>query len=122
MDQLFEADIRVRQSIYKCFQNLILESQRNANLELYEEVGYQLAFCYRVGFGVRKDENECQKWLLESKRHVSDLESQLQTIKSSESRRYDIMSRFGLLVIKGHVPEFCDVQYYRERDRLKDIY
>ena len=122
MGQLFAADIRVRQSIHKCFQNLILESQRNANLELYEEVGYQLAFCYRVGFGFRKDENECQKWLLESKRHVSDLESQLQTIKSSKPRRYDSTSSFGLLFIKGHVPDFCDVQYYRERDRLKDIY
>ena len=123
MVQLFEVDFRVRQSIFTCFQSLIREAQRNANLEFYEEVGFQLAFCYKLGFGVRKDENECRKWLYESKRHESDLEHQLQLVKSSNyGRRYDPASRFGLWFGKGHVPMPGDVQYYREKNLLNDIH
>ncbi len=123
MDQLFEVDLRVKQSIFTCFQSLIREAQSNANLNFYEEVGFQLAFCYKVGFGVRKDENESRKWLLESKRHEADLEHQLQLIKSSGlGRRYDPSRNFGLWFGRGHVSMPGDVQYYREKNRLDDIY
>ena len=121
MDQLFEVDLRVRQSIFTCFHNLIREAQSNANPSFYEEVGFQLAFCYKVGFGVRKDENESRKWLLESKKHEADLELQLQLINSS-GRRYDPSRNFGLWFGRGHVSTLGDVQYYREKNRLDDIF
>ena len=123
MLQLFEVDIQVRRSIRTCLQNLIHDAQRNANPELYEELGFQLAFCYRIGFGVGKDENECRKWLLESKRHQSDLEHQIQLIKSSNfGRRFHESLQFGLWFGKGHIPMLGDVQYFRERNRLNDIF
>ena len=123
MKQLFEVDIQVRRSICWCLQNLIHDAQRNANAELYQELGFQLAFCYRMGFGVRKDENECRKWLLESKRHPSDLEHQIQLIKSSTfGRRFHESTQFGLWFGKGHIPTVGDAQYFRERNRLNDIF
>ena len=123
MDQLFDVDLQVRRCIFACFQSLLREAQRIANPSFYEEVVCQLAFCYKLGFGVRRDENECRKWLLESKKHESDLEDQLNLIKSSNfRRRYDPLSKFGLWLGKGHVSVLgFDVQYYREKNQLSDI-
>ena len=106
-----------------CLQNLINNAQRNTNPDLYQQLGFQMAFCYRMGFGVRKDENECRKWLLESKRHQSDLEYQIQLIKWSYSgRQFHESSQFGLWYGKGHIPILGDAQYFRERNRLNDIF
>lgn len=111
MDQLFEVDPQVRQCIFACFQNLLREAQRNANPNFYEEVAFQLAFCYKLGFGIRRDEDECRKWLFESKKHESDLEQQLELIKSSSlGRRYDPSGKFGLWWRKGHISTIGDVQ------------
>ena len=123
MVQLFEVDIQVRRSIRTCLQNLTHDTQKNANADLYQELGFQLAFCYRMGFGVRKDENECRKWLLESKRHQSELEHQIQLIKSSKSGRlFHESLQFGSWFGKGHIPTLGDAQYFRERNRLNDIF
>lgn len=77
MDQLLDVDLQVRRCMFACFQSLLREAQRNANPSFYEEVIFQLAFCCKLGFGVRRDETECRKWLVESEKHESDLEYQL---------------------------------------------
>ena len=77
MDQLFDVDLQLRRCMFACFQSLLREAQSNANPSFYEEVILQLAFAVSWAFGVRRNENECREWLVESEKHEPDLEYQL---------------------------------------------
>lgn len=125
LPQLFDVDFRVRRAIFTCLGELLEQTQaashRETDLNLYMEIAYQLAFCYKFGFGVPRNDEQCQAWLAKSGRPNSDLEDQLQVIKSSIGRNHSPSLNFGLWFQKGHVPMASDAQYYRERNQLKDI-
>ncbi|KAK4227124.1 hypothetical protein QBC38DRAFT_455500 [Podospora fimiseda] len=49
-----------------------------------QNASFQLALCYALGFGVTRDESECERWLARSGRCADDLAGVLERIKNAE--------------------------------------
>ena len=123
--QLFNVDFEVRQGIFKCLESLTRTAKetprRTQNIVSTSDLAYQLAFCYKLGFGVPRDEDKCRMWLADTDLTNSDLENQIDHIKSSTSQGYSPTSTFGFWYSHTPVPTVNNAQYYRERKKLKDI-
>lgn len=120
MPQLFEVDFRVRSQIFRCLKTLAEESLGNDIWSVYQEACLQLAFCYRMGFGVERADATAEMFLVQSqKRQV--LEDQLVALKSSVNQGYNPGAIYGLWYARGHVSTATDAQYYREQKQLTSI-
>jgi tetratricopeptide (TPR) repeat protein len=120
MPQHFEVDFRVRRQIFRCLKTLAEESLENDIWSVYQEACLQLAFCYRIGFGVERADATAEMFLVQSQmRQV--LEDQLVALKSSVNQCYNPFAIFGLWHARGHVPTSTDAQYYREQKQLTSI-
>jgi tetratricopeptide (TPR) repeat protein len=120
MPQLFEVDFRVRSQIFRCLKTLAEESLGNDIWSVYQEACLQLAFCYRMGFGVERADETAEMFLVQS--HMRKvLEDQLIVLKSSVNQCYNPCTIFGLWYARGHVSTATDAQYYREQNQLTSI-
>ena len=83
--------------ILACFQSLLCEARRIVNQGFYEDVVFQIGFRHVLGYGVRRDGNECRKWLTESRKQGLDLGHQLNLVQSLNcGRRYDPSEEVGV--------------------------
>jgi tetratricopeptide (TPR) repeat protein len=120
MPQLFEIDFRVRTQIFQCLERLADETRRDDELSVYEEACLQLAFCYKMGFGVERADAKADMFLSQShKNHV--LEDQLIALKRSTNQGYNPSAVFGFWYAGGHMCTTTDAQYYREQKLLASV-
>ena len=123
--QLFNVDFEVRQGIFKCLESLTRVAKetpgRTQTILSAADLAYQLAFCYKVGFGVPRYEDKCRMWLADTDHKYSDLKDEFDYIKSRSGQKYSSTSGFGFWYSQIPVRIASDAQYYREWKKLKDI-
>ena len=111
LDQFVKANFRVRQYIADCLEyQYYLHPERTSNL------AFQLAFCYKLGFGRSHDENKCVEWLSRSNRDRKDLDSEIGFVKAQRSWQFMSKNAF-LLNEKG----FLDWAYFSEHQSLQQL-
>ena len=124
MCQLVQLDYRVRVRI---FQSLMVQVSR-VNEENYSHIDfdacYQLAWCYKIGFGTEKDDDAFGSWLLKSKRDVKLFDQELKDIKElgatplANLSIYSPHTKFSVWLEQGCGSGINSAQYYRETDSL----
>jgi hypothetical protein len=72
------ADYRVRRQIRDSIENSYF---RNQHKPLAADIAFQIAFCYKIGFGVKSDDNECHKWLEKSNKQLDDLKTEKEAVR-----------------------------------------
>jgi hypothetical protein len=79
-------DYRVRSKIVACLKTRASDSARRRSCDTRSRnAAFQLALCYKVGFGVRIDETESRIWLEHSLRQQDDLEYEFELLKREEA-------------------------------------
>ena len=80
-----------------------------------ENAAFQSAFCYKIGFGVAKDEEESQRMLRLSKRRREEFEreiSKLKRLRHGKMVRIFRENKFTEMLCQGHSPEIDYVQHF----------
>jgi tetratricopeptide (TPR) repeat protein len=121
MPQLFDADFRARDYIFQEFRILAEETVNSDVWSVHQEVCLQVAFCYKMGFGIKQNHTEAEKWLAQS--HMSEiLDKQLAALQETASRTYHPTTVYGLWFRKGHIHlTATNPQYYREQRKLASV-
>jgi tetratricopeptide (TPR) repeat protein len=80
----------------------------------------QLAFCYKIGFGIPRSEEKSKVLLAQSHKH-DVLEDQLIALKQSAGPSYNPSTIYGLWHDRGVISTTTDAQYYREQNLLASV-
>ena len=91
--QLYEADIRVRTYITQALEE-------HLQLTADEQIAFELAFCFRIGFGVARSDRYTI-YLKESQRDDQALQNAIELLKSSYS--YSQNTTIMELLSRGHL-------------------
>ncbi|KAL8840330.1 MAG: hypothetical protein Q9170_001345 [Blastenia crenularia] len=93
LDQLMKVDHRIRRQIRWCLEEQFdcLKNPRTA---------FQLALCFRLGFGGPADERSCMDWISQSEKGSQKLDSEISTIASRKHWQY-ASKKIHLLTEKG---------------------
>ncbi|OCK98961.1 uncharacterized protein K441DRAFT_693173 [Cenococcum geophilum 1.58] len=75
--QFVKIDRRVREHIMKC---ILHEARYNKCLRCQKNSAFQLALCFKIGFGIAASERSSQEWLQNSGRAAAELQSEVQLI------------------------------------------
>src|SRR5271170_2689860 len=115
--QLYTADYRLRSYIAKCLKDKASDIESNPGYEASSrEAAFQLAFCYQVGFGVRRDDERSQDFLSQSLRQREELNREINRVKE-EFVSLSFQGSYGRLVHQGYVA-FDFAGYYLEKKLL----
>jgi hypothetical protein len=99
------ADYRVRKHIRLCLENSFFRNQTQPSAL---NIAFQIAFCYKIGFGVESDKTKCDIWLRRSKRIADDLDAEKQDIQQRDWRNERLRS-------EGFLTELDLISEYRAR-------
>ncbi|KAL1612049.1 hypothetical protein SLS60_000272 [Paraconiothyrium brasiliense] len=118
MVQLYDVDYRVRNMIFECLKNVYSETK---DIELFEiinrSVSRQIAMCYQLGFGVRRDTTLAEQWVLNSSMRNQFSES-LTALCATTIPLYQGWTKWAKWsneVFAGHYERTNDMQYYRDQ-------
>src|SRR5436305_15334282 len=76
---LLDADFRVRELVAECLE---LKASNSSCTPCKQAAAFELAFCYKIGFGVLLDDDKSQSWLKRSGRYPKELEVEMSNIPS----------------------------------------
>ena len=76
---LLGADFRVRELIAECLE---LKASNSSCTPCTLAAAFELAFCYKIGFGFPLDDDKSQSWLKRSGRYPKELELEMSNIRS----------------------------------------
>src|SRR5271156_936647 len=118
--QLYTADYRLRSYIAKCLKDKASDIESNPGYEASSrEAAFQLAFCYHIGFGVRKDDKRSQAFLSQSLRQHEELNREINRVKE-EIMGLPFQGSFRRLSQQGYIRmDFAG--YYLEKKLLENI-
>src|SRR5271170_3081090 len=115
--QLYTADYRLRSYIAKCLKDKASDIESNPGYEASSrEAAFQLAFCYQVGFGVRKDDERSQAFLSQSLRQQEELNREINRVEE-ESESQSFQGSFRRLYHQGYITTNF-AEYYFEKELL----
>jgi tetratricopeptide (TPR) repeat protein len=101
----------VRRLIFECFRH----KSTDTNCEdCATNAKYELAFCYYVGFGTRRNIELAQHWVSQCGRTLECLEDETDEVVDFDSNRNKRMAQFGLNgfdMIMDHVNEYRKSNY-----------
>src|SRR5947199_10404755 len=75
---LLHADFRVRKLVAGCLE---LKASNSSCTPCTLAAAFELAFCYKIGFGVPLDDDKSQSWLKRSGRYPKALEAEMSNIR-----------------------------------------
>ncbi|KAF8538086.1 hypothetical protein BDD12DRAFT_911052 [Trichophaea hybrida] len=89
--RLVASDYRVRIQIRESLEKNYF---RNHHESFAAHIAFQVAFCYKIGFGVKSDDNKCRVWLERSNKQPDDLKAEKEAVRpdsgnSERIRKYD---------------------------------
>ena len=126
LQQLHWADCRVRSYIHACLKRRVSDfSHETFCKDCLRDATFQLAFCYRLGFGVSKDDRESRILLEQSTRQLEELEHQIDLVKAETVRLSFHEGKFKQLFDKGHMKFLQFSTYYgdyQQRERISREY
>ncbi|KAF8535484.1 hypothetical protein BDD12DRAFT_892616 [Trichophaea hybrida] len=96
LDHLMDADYRVRTQIRESLENNYI---RNQNQPFADDIAFQVAFCYHIGFGVKSDENTCNMWLEKSNKQLNDLRIAIDSVQPAKCQREGIRGQNSLVKV-----------------------
>jgi tetratricopeptide (TPR) repeat protein len=102
LGDLIVADYRVRTRIR---ENLEINYFRQENQPIAAQIAFQLAFCYRIGFGVKSDGSKCDMWLGKSNRHSDDFKIEKEVVRPTIWKK-GRMSRINGLMTVDNIYEY----------------
>ncbi|KAL9119337.1 MAG: hypothetical protein Q9187_004112 [Circinaria calcarea] len=115
-EQLYPADFRVRPYIAACLEKRLINS---ASSHEAQNAAFQLALCYKIGFGVPLDDNKSQSLLRQSTMRPEDIESRLSLMRKSGMYMYLRTHSFADLVeSEGSFFSINVAQAYRNQGQL----
>ncbi|KAL9120619.1 MAG: hypothetical protein Q9187_002827 [Circinaria calcarea] len=106
---LYEEDYRVWTHIIRCLKKRAENSPKDASAQ---NAAFQLAFCYSIGFGVRRDDQKVQLWLNQSQRNGDDLEVEKRALDHTvtntgiNSAKIRSWNKNGYFTAPNHIPEY----------------
>jgi hypothetical protein len=113
------ADYRVRSQITNCLRARACDSGDKPFCEaVSRKAAFQLALCYKMGFGIMRDEKESQFWLKFSSRGPKGLDSGISLVEREVQFR---RSTFQRLWHQGHMKAMDFAQHYREQRQLHQV-
>jgi tetratricopeptide (TPR) repeat protein len=120
---LYLCDYRVRIHIRKCLEELYRETQNSSILDAESNIAFQLALCYYIGFGVRRDEEKANCLLKQHNLNHSE-RPRFERVVARIGEQFHILvpisEAMGDLEEKGHLPETDISAYYMEQDNLEN--
>ena len=93
---LVVADYRVRIQIRDSLENNYL---RNQYRSFATHIAFQLAFCYRIGFGVKSNHNKSHIWLEQSDKQLNDLEVEKEAVRPAKWKNGRMRGLSGLVLV-----------------------
>jgi len=112
--QLIKAHYGVRCHIIQCLR------KRNEQRTISQLQALDLALCYEIGFGVRKDETKCKSVLKENKISSKTLKDLIKRLKGSPDRSTFEKSTLKKLSKDGYLPVFDFGRQYHQEQRLHE--
>src|SRR5207248_10663878 len=76
LEMLLGAEFRVRKLVAECLE------LKASNSSCTLAAAFELAFCYKIGFGVPLDDDKSQCWLKRSGRYPKELEAEMSNIST----------------------------------------
>lgn len=123
--QLSELDYLVRSQIFQCLKALVPSTMIHVCSLFDLEICYQMAFCYRLGFGTAKNDQASKTWLARSQRSQECFEALTKGLISGippypNSLTYQPHTIFSKWYLQGHITYLHRAQYYRKQNRLEE--
>ncbi|KAG8534311.1 uncharacterized protein KY384_001155 [Bacidia gigantensis] len=126
LSQLTQLDYRVRVRIFQLLGaqvSSVVEEDYSA-VEL--EACYQLAWCYKLGFGTERNDNAFGSWLRKSRRSEESFDQELKDLKEigatplANVSIYSSHTKFSTWLEEGCALAINSAQYYREVGRIEE--
>jgi tetratricopeptide (TPR) repeat protein len=83
-----------------------------------KEAAFQLALCFRIGFGISRNDDQALKFEILSSSNIGDLKRQVDSIRYGQPIQSIQDEVFKNLFLRGHVRSIDYPQYYREKGLL----
>jgi hypothetical protein len=119
-------DYLVRSSIAQC---LIQKAEESSHVQTtnssFPGPAFQAALCYRLGFGVKRDDEAAGKMLESTRIPLSSLDSQMQSIKTLNDDSIFRDGNFSRFQLQGTIATVDLPQHYRqlkEMDKVQSEY
>src|SRR6266487_3568312 len=119
--QLYLADYRVRYKIRTCLEKRACVERESRCRDCFKKAAFQLAFCYRMGFGVKKNDEKSHSLLEWSGKSHKDLEHEICLVKQEKLDSLFGEGTFRHLFTLGHDLMVNFAEYYRESQKLDDV-
>ena len=119
IQDLYFSDYRVRSQIANRLEERLSQSPRSFSSVSTRNVAYQIALCYELGFGVKRDDHKSMEGLHSSGRTRIDIEDTLNRYCKGQK---SIHQGPGIREVaeKGHLPVLEIGYYYLERGKLEE--
>lgn len=115
--QLYLTDFRVRTHITSCLSESVARSPPTDT----ENSIIQLAICYKLGFGVPRDEIKASNLMKQISKQPEDFQPIVNHINEHGSDVIFHDGNYKYLTGQGFVPRIDYGQYYRERQQLEKV-
>jgi hypothetical protein len=107
-------DYRVRTQIKGSLENNYIW---NRNQPSATQIAFQLAFCYRIGFGTKSDENQSYIWLAKSAKRSEDLSAEKDAVRPASWKN----GRRKIREFNEILDEFDLIHEYRTRTGIANL-
>ncbi len=119
MNHLIQVDYRVRRYIVTCLVHRTSNSEKLRSTKNFpSSLAFQLAICYRLGFGIPLDVQASQAFLAQSSRDCEDLQRAIDLTRENSQTQFSPHCKFKVLSDMGHILS-DHAQYYRENQQLQ---
>lgn len=102
-----DVDYRVRKYVFCCLK---LQATSYHCKACQDSAAFQIAFCYKIGFGISSSEDQIRRWLGEG-RTLEDLEGELEIVRTASWSYTDTVTK---LFDEGYSMQMDYVEVYQE--------
>ncbi|KAL2038550.1 hypothetical protein N7G274_008597 [Stereocaulon virgatum] len=117
--EFYACDYRVRSHIRTRLEEKFCSVPESFSAIQNRNSAFQVALCYKLGFGVKKDDHKSMEALHSSGQTEIDIQETLNRCNEKYNRKYQSLD-VGNLYKKGHMPFLDFGVYYLEQNKLEE--
>jgi tetratricopeptide (TPR) repeat protein len=112
--QLYYADYRVRDQIFFLLKRRASKHRdENAGSSSSRKAAFELALCCALGFGVTQSDEDCKKYLKQSRRAPNDLELEIRELRFKKVEwQFNQLGVLSKMQARGYTTTLDYAQYY----------
>ena len=125
---LMDVDYRVRKHIFCCLKRQATSYHCKA---CYDSAAFQVAFCYKIGFGISSSEDQVRYWLGDE-RTLEDLERELEIVRNADwsytemitklfDEGYNVQMDYSGAYQRAGILEASGAEYVREMRDMERV-